>query len=162
MYQAADLFNLRSTFAIKLETYLEAKNITKVQLCKEVGISRPTLDKILSAEITEPNEFYKACDKDFRLSAHYPRDFLMSDIKHPFNRMRQMKNALKIMDDSVSEETGISMERLKEIEGGAEATKSELRDIAFCYKTSVRGILGTNYFDVPVAEPDDFNQRRSI
>ena len=49
MYQAADLFNLRSTFAIKLETYLEAKSITKVQLCKEVGISRPTLDKILSA-----------------------------------------------------------------------------------------------------------------
>ena len=72
MYQAADLFNLRSTFAIKLETYLEAKNITKVQLCKEVGISRPTLDKILSAEITNQTNFYKACDKDFRLSAHYP------------------------------------------------------------------------------------------
>ena len=57
MYQAADLFNLRSTFAIKLETYLEAKNITKVQLCKEVGISRPTLDKILSAEITNQTNF---------------------------------------------------------------------------------------------------------
>ena len=157
MYQAADLFNLRSTFAIKLETYLEAKSITKVQLCKEVGISRPTLDKILSAEITNQTNFTKHVTKilDF---LHITPDFLMSDIKHPFNRMRQMKNALKIMDDSVSEETGISMERLKEIEGGAEATKSELRDIAFCYKTSVRGILGTNYFDVPVAEPDDFTR----
>ena len=108
MYQAADLFNLRSTFAIKLETYLEAKSITKVQLCKEVGISRPTLDKILSAEITNQTNFTKHVTKilDF---LHITPDFLMSDIKHPFNRMRQMKNALKIMDDSVSEETGISM-----------------------------------------------------
>ena len=65
MYQVADLFDRRSTFAIKLEKYLEAKSITKTQLCKEAGISRPTLDKILSAEITNRTNFIKHVTKIF-------------------------------------------------------------------------------------------------
>ena len=157
MYQVADLFDRRSTFAIKLEKYLEAKSITKTQLCKEAGISRPTLDKILSVEITNRTNFIKHVTKILDYLRVSP-DSLMSDIKNPFNRMRQMKNALKLADESVAEVTGICVERLKEIESGAEATKAELRDIAFCFQTSVRGILGTNYFDVPMARPDYFTR----
>ena len=157
MYQVADLFDRRSTFAIKLEKYLEAKSITKSQLCKEAGISRPTLDKILSAEITNRTNFIKHVTKILDYLRVSP-DSLMSDIKNPFNRMRQMKNALKLADESVAEVTGICVERLKAIESGAEATKAELRDIAFCFQTSVRGILGTNYFNVPMARPDYFTR----
>ena len=52
MYTLKDLFNQRSAFAARLEQFIDSYPITKTQLCKDAHISRPTLDKLLAAEIT--------------------------------------------------------------------------------------------------------------
>lgn len=151
MYNVKDLFDLRSVFSAKLEQIMEAQSITKAKLCKEAGLSRPTLDKLLNAEITNETNFEKHVTKILNV-LHLTPDQLMGNAHNIYNRMRQMRNILHISEESISTMTGISLTRLKAIEGGAKATTAELRDIALCFKTSVRGLLGTNYFDVPVAK----------
>lgn len=151
MYNVKDLFDLRSVFSAKLEQIMEVQAITKANLCKEAGLSRPTLDKLLNAEITNKTNFEKHVTKILNV-LHLTPDLLMGNTHNIYNRMRQMRNIFHISEESISTMTGISLARLKEIEGGAKATTAELRDIALCFKTSVRGLLGTNYFDVPVAK----------
>lgn len=160
MYDIKDLFDLRSVFSAKLEQIMEAKFITKANLCKEAGLSRPTLDKLLNAEITSETNFEKHVTKILNV-LHLTPDLLMGNTPNIYNRMRQMRNTLHISEESISAMTGISLARLKEIEQGAKATTAELRDIAYCFSTSVRGLLGTNFFDVPFAEPYYLTNRES-
>lgn len=152
MYEIKDLFNQRSVFSAKLEQIMTSQSITKANLCKETGISRPTLDKLLAAELTSKTNFEKHVTKILNF-LHMTPDTLMGNTHNIYNRMRQMKNALRISEESISLITGIDISRLKDIEAGAEATTAELRDIALCLQTSVRGLLGTNYFDIPIAQP---------
>ena len=160
MYDIKDLFDLRSVFSAKLEQIMEAKSITKSNLCKKAGLSRPTLDKLLNAEITNETNFEKHVTKILNV-LHLTPDLLMGNTPNIYNRMRQMRNILHISEESISTRTGISLARLKEIENGEKATTAELRDIAFCFQTSVRGLLGTNYFDVPIAEPAYLTDREA-
>lgn len=159
MYNIKDLFNQRSVFSTRLDQMMETQSITKAKLCKEANISRPTLDKLLNAQITNETNFEKHVTKILNV-LHLTPDILMGNTQNPYNRMRQMKNILHISEESISESTGISLSRLKNIEGGGSATTSELRDIALCCKTSVRGLLGTNYFDVPISNLDYFIDKK--
>ena len=63
MYTLKDLFNQRSAFAARLEQFIDSYPITKTQLCKDAHISRPTLDKLLAAEITNETNFEKHAGK---------------------------------------------------------------------------------------------------
>lgn len=151
MYDLNDLFNQRSVFAAKLELLMEAKSITKSKLCKEAGISRPTLDKLLAVEITNETNFEKHTNKILNFFQITP-DLLMGNTHNNYNRVRQLECALHLSNEAISTATGISLSRLKEIEAGAESTLAELRDIALCCETSVRGLLGTNYFNIPFSQ----------
>ena len=151
MYEINDLFNMRSSFAAKLEQYMELNNVTKAALSKGAGISRPTLDKILSADITNKVNFEKHVEKILSYLKITP-DFLMGKSPNNYNKIRQILKALSFPAEKIALMTGISVDRLKEIESGSQASKAELRDIAMCCSTSVRGILGTNYFDAPIAQ----------
>lgn len=151
MYKVKDLFDKRSVFSAKLEQVMELQSFTKARLCKEAGLSRPTLDKLLNAEITNETNFEKHVTKILSV-LHLTPDILMGNIHNSYNRMRQMRNILHISEESISTQTGISLARLKDIERGGNATTAELRDLALCFKTSVRGLLGTNYFDTPFSE----------
>lgn len=150
MYEFNDLFNMRSSFAAKLEQYMELNNVTKAALSKGAGISRPTLDKILAADITNKVNFEKHVEKILSYLKITP-DFLMGKSPNNYNKIRQILKALSFPAEKIALMTGISVDRLKEIESGSQASKAELRDIAMCCSTSVRGILGTNYFDAPIA-----------
>ena len=48
MYTLEDLFDRRSPVGTRLEQILMEKKCTKAELSKKTGVSRPTIDKVLS------------------------------------------------------------------------------------------------------------------
>lgn len=150
MYEIADLFDMRSAVGAKLESMLLERGFTKASFCKAAGISRPTLDKLLSASITNKTNYEKHITKvldSLKISA----DMLMGNSPNRFNQTRLLKQLLRVDEKQLAERTGVSMARLKEIEAGAEAEISELRDLAYALRTGVRSLLGTNYFPPQIA-----------
>ena len=70
----------------RLQKVIAARALTKQEVCTGAGISRPTLDKILSGNSSNKTTFCKQIEKllnYFSLSA----DELMDSIKHPFIKM---------------------------------------------------------------------------
>lgn len=150
MYEIADLFDMRSAVGAKLESMLLERGFTKAAFCKAAGISRPTLDKLLSAGITNKTNYEKHIAKvlaSLKISA----DMLMENSPNRFNQTRLLKQLLRVDEKQLAERTGVSTARLKEIEAGAEAEISELRDLAYALRTGVRSLLGTNYFPPQIA-----------
>lgn len=163
MYNVKDLFDKRSVFGARLEQFMDSHHITKAKLCKDAEISRPTLDKLLNAEITNGTNFEKHAAKILD-ALHITADILMGNSHNVYNQMRTLKNMLHISEDALSAASGISISRLRDIEAGEEATIAELRDIALCCKTSIRGLLGTYYFDIPFSTISvyDFNASTEV
>ena len=155
MYTLKDLFNQRSAFAARLEQFIDSYPITKTQLCKDAHISRPTLDKLLAAEITNETNFEKHAGKILDYFHVTPNKF-MGNSQNRYNRIRQIKTGLHISNEDLSSACGISVDRLKAIESGESVDTAELRDIALCCNTSVRGLLGTNFFSATLSIPGDF------
>jgi transcriptional regulator with XRE-family HTH domain len=58
-----DLFEQRSLIAAKLKNCIREYGYTKVSFSKKVGISRPTLDKLLNGEIDNKSTFDKHLQK---------------------------------------------------------------------------------------------------
>lgn len=58
-----DLFEQRSLVATKLKDCIRERGYTKVSFSKKVGISRPTLDKLLNGEIDNKSTFDKHLQK---------------------------------------------------------------------------------------------------
>lgn len=155
MYQIDELFDKRSVVGTKLEQLLAAKGYTKAKLCKESGISRPTLDKLLSGSLTSKTNYEKHISKVLECLAVTP-DILLGKAQNVYNRARAIRTTMRMTSEEIGETTGISLERLREIESGAQATLAELRDIALCLRTSVRSLLGTNYFGTQIAAMQDY------
>lgn len=153
MYTIRDLFDRRSVFSSKLEQFMISQSISKTKLCKDAHISRPTLDKLLNADITNAANFEKHVSKILN-ALHITPDKLMGNASNTHNQIKKIKKALKISDASISSSTGISISRLKEIEAGASATTAELRDIALCCRTTTHGLLGKNFFNIDISEYD--------
>ncbi|MBP3620906.1 MAG: helix-turn-helix transcriptional regulator [Lachnospiraceae bacterium] len=155
MYLVEDLFDKRSVVGIKLEQFMLEKGCTKIELCKNTGVSRPTLDKLLSGTLTNKTNYEKHVKKVLEYLAITP-DVLLGNVKISYNRTRELKNILKISSDEISDITGIPLERLKDIEAGKEATLAELRDIAMCLSVSVNCLKGRNFFEPQISEMDYF------
>lgn len=150
MYEIADLFDMRSAVGAKLESMLLERGFTKASFCKAAGISRPTLDKLLSAGITNKTNYEKHIAKALE-SLKISADMFMGNSPNRFNQTRLLKQLLRVDEKQLAERTGVSTARLKEIEAGAEAEISELRDLAYALRTGVRSLLGTNYFPPQIA-----------
>lgn len=150
MYDISDLFDMRSTVGAKLELILCERGLTKAAFCSASGMSRPTLDKLLSANITSKTNFEKHIKKALD-SLKITPDMLMSNVHNRYNQCRLLKNMLRIDERNLAKFAGVSVKRLKEIEAGAEADLSELRDIALKLRTGVRCLLGKNYFQPQIA-----------
>ena len=153
MYTIEDLFDKRSIVGSKLEQALEQCGYTKARICREAGISRPTLDKILSGILTSKTNYEKHIVKILGVLSITP-NVLLGNIQNKYIQARTIRNAMQISTEEISKPTGISKERLQEIESGAEATTAELRDIALFLSTSVRSVLGTSCFDTQIATMD--------
>lgn len=150
MYTIEDLFDKRQVIGTKLEQLLLERSYTKTQFCKDSGISRPTLDKVLSGSITSQTNYEKHMIKILNCLSLTP-DMILGNVQNPFIRANEIKKAMRISSEEIAQATGISIQRLREIESGKDAKTSELRDIALCLSTSVRGLLGTNFFETQVA-----------
>ena len=150
MYTIEDLFDKRSIIGSKLERVFEQNGYTKAHICRETGISRPTLDKLLSGILTSKINYEKHIVKILEFLAITP-DMLLGKTQNKYIQARTIRNAMHISVEEIAEPTGLSIERLKEIEAGEVATKADLRDIALVLSTSVRGLLGTSCFDTQIA-----------
>lgn len=145
MYDIDELFDKRAAIGSKLEDILLKQGITKAKFCANAGVSRPTLDKLLSGNITNKVNFINHMEKVLRCLSMTP-DMLMGNIQNPYIKAKSLRNALRIKINEICNTTGISPERLREIESGADATMAELRDIALCLGVGVKSIRGENIF----------------
>ena len=63
MQNSNDLFDLRVAIGNKIKNQMEQQAISKAELCRETGMSRPTLDKMLSGSITNKTNYDKHISK---------------------------------------------------------------------------------------------------
>ena len=155
MYKIEDLFDKRSVVGCRLEQLLKEKGRTKVELCKSIGMSRPTFDKLMAGTLTSKTNYEKHIEKVLKYLDVTP-DYLLSNIADIHRRIRQIRKLMRIATKDISRITGISLDRLKEIEGGGEASIAELRDIALCLNVSVAALSGGNIFETQIATLDYF------
>ncbi len=154
MYMIEDLFEKRSVVGSRLEQVIQSRDITKTKLCENAHISRPTLDKLISGEVNNPANFEKHLSKVLAALMITPAK-LMKDVRYEWNQARILRNSFRISVGEISEATGISEERIRAIEAGADATMAELRDIAVCLFTSVSQLLGMDYFGSQLSMLED-------
>ena len=153
MYAIDDLFDLRNVVGKKLEQLLDSRSLTKRSVCAGAGISRPTLDKILSGELTNKTNFEKHLSKLLSYLQLTPNE-LMGNVDHPYTRAVQLRQALNIDLERLSKISGIPLEECQKIEAGIDVPLSELRDIAAVLSTSVSALLGQYYFQPTCAFPE--------
>lgn len=154
-YDFADLFDKRSVVGAKLEDLLVERSFTKAAFCKECGISRPTLDKLLAGNITSMANFEKHMQKILSVLSVTP-DFLLGNVKNAYSRVREIRNILNIKQEMIAQSTSISSDRLREIEAGDDATIAELREIALFLRTGTHCVNNTYVFYPQMSVKDDY------
>lgn len=158
MYDRYDmdlLFNTRDVVGSKLEQIIHTRGYTKSGVCAGANISRPTLDKLLNGEVTNKTNFEKHITKLLAHLSLTPSE-LMGNIIHPFTNAKSLRKALRIELEDLSRISGVSVETLKKLDSGEDVPLEDLRDIALCLGTGVRGVLGDGYFQTQIAHLDDF------
>lgn len=155
MFDYDELFDMRCNIGAKLEALMKAKGYTKAHLSKEVGISRPTLDKMLNGLITSQVNFKRHLRKILD-HFHMTPDELMGSSNHLVrNQIRAARQALRTKAEDIIAATGISAERLSAIERGEEASLAEIRDIAACLSTGTHALYEETIFEDQLSTLDD-------
>ena len=153
MYEIGDLFDKRSVVGARIEEILSERGYSKSKFCKMCGISRPTIDKILSGNLTSKANFERHLNKILDTLSLTP-DMLLGNAKNVYTKAREIRTILHVKEEDITGATHITLERLRKIEAGDSATKAELRDIAACLGTSTRCIDGTYFFHPQVSRPE--------
>lgn len=149
------LFIDRSVVGARLEKLLAEREYTKSGFCKECGISRPTLDKILSGTIGSMTNYEKHMRKILSCLSITP-EVLVGDSLYAHSRTRQLRTLLRIKKEDIAAAIEISVDRLEEIEAGAPMTNAELRDLAVYLGTSTSCIMSNNVFYPQTTALSDF------
>lgn len=155
MYDMNDLFNSREVVSCKLNQIIDSHKYTKSGVCTGAGISRPTLDKLLNGEVTNKTNFEKHISKLLAFLSLTPSE-LMGGIANPFTDSKNLRDALHLDLQQLSQQCGLPIDELQKIEAGEDVPLSELRDVAFCLGTGVTGVLGDGYFQTTVSNMDYF------
>lgn len=107
------VFENRRQFSYKLQQLMVERSYTKARFCEEVGISRPTLDKLLSGNVTSLATFEKHVNKiadclginprdmvrEIRIESEAPNDrYLMHIVSEKYNDIEDFVNAAKNID----------------------------------------------------------------
>lgn len=128
----------------RMEEIITQKGLTKIQVCKEAGISRPTLDKFIEGNILNERNFYKY----LKMLLDYFKISSEQEFKGYFIETKPQESKHFSSDIAyASEVTGISEEHIREIMQGADATREELQELALCFRTSTRGVQNKHYFE---------------
>lgn len=151
MYGLEDLFDKRSIVGARLEQILAEKKCTKAELYKNTHVSRPTIDKILEGTITSKKNYETHMQKIINY-LHITPDILLGNTSCGKNRVRELRSVIKISTEKMAEATGISAERLQQIEAGEDATLAELRDIAVMLSTSTNVLTQKYFFEPQIGE----------
>lgn len=155
MFDYDTLFDVRSNVGIKLEALLAERNYTKAQLCKETGVSRPTIDKVLAGTITSKANFVRHIRKILECLRITP-DMLMGNRPSiTRNQLHAIRKTMRVKVEDIAEFAGMPAERVLAIESGEEPRIAELRDIALFLATGTRSIMGDGIFDDQIARLDD-------
>lgn len=149
------LFDDRSVVGARLEKILGEREYTKSGFCKECGISRPTLDKILSGTIGSMTNYEKHMRKILNCLSITP-EMLIGDSSKAHSRTRQLRTLLNIKKEDIAAAIEISVDRLDDIEAGEPMTNAELRDIALYLGTSTSCIMSSNVFYPQTTALSDF------
>ena len=149
------LFDNRSVVGARLEKLLGERKFTKSGFCKECGISRPTLDKILYGTIGSMTNYEKHMRKILNRLSITP-EMLIGDSSKAHSRTRQLRTLLNIKKEEIAAAIEISVDRLDEIEAGEPMTNAELRDIALYLGTSTSCIMSSNVFYPQTTALSDF------
>ena len=118
-------------------------------VCNGVGISRPTLDKLIAGDVTNKINFEKHMTKLLAFLSVTPNE-LLGGIDNLYNQSRDLRDILHLNLDELSHKSGVSIENLEKIEAGENIPLTDLRDVAMMLGTSVLGLLGNNYFQTTV------------
>lgn len=151
MHTLEDLFDKRSAVGARLEQILVDKKCTKAELSKKTGVSRPTIDKVLSGTVTSKKNYETHMSKIMHYLQITP-DILLGNSLCSSNRVREIRSIIKISTERMANATGISQERLQQIEAGDVATITELRDIAMQLRTSTHVITNQYFFEPQFSE----------
>lgn len=157
MYNLSDLFDNRSIVGARLEQILNEKNCTKVEVYKNTNVSRPTIDKILNGTITSKKTYENHIQKIMTYLNITP-DMLLGNKSYGQNRIREIRNFMRISMDEMAVATGIKLERLQQIEAGEEATVAELRDIAMVMLVGTGVLTGKYFFSPQIGTLDYFSK----
>lgn len=155
MHEMDELFDKRSIIGAKLESILEEKKCTKMELCKNTGVSRPTIDKLLSGTHTNKTTYKKHMEKILKYLQITPNVLLIKRDNNQ-NNIRKIRNTYKITTAEMSSISGISLERLKQIESGENMSIAELRDIAMVFSTSSNALSNRSFFEPQIKRLNDF------
>lgn len=148
-----DLFEKQSIVGAKIERIITDKGITKSEICNSTGVSKPTLDKLLKGQLTNRINYNKHINKIMSFLKVSENDLLGHENENE-NQIRTLRSIFGKTQQEVADYIGTDINRYVQIEEGEEATLAELRDIAVCFSTGVRNLLGENYFSTQIAEPD--------
>ena len=161
MYQLEDLFDKRSVVGARLEQILMEKGCTKAELYKNTHVSRPTIDRVLEGTITSKKNYETHMMKIMEY-LHITPDMLLGNTACGRNRVREMRSVIKMSTEGMAEATGISLERLQQIEAGGQATIAELRDIAWELAVSTHVLTDTYFFEPQMGTPEVFVSNSKI
>lgn len=163
MYEVNDLFDFRDVVGCKLDQIIRKRGYTKSSICTGAGISRPTLDKILNGEVTNETNFVKHLSKLLAYLSLSPSE-LMGGIANIYTGAKNLREAHRLNLSELSQLTGLPVEELQKIEAGEEVPLKDLRDVAACLGTGVRGVLGDGYFQTQISTLDEIfpNDRTTI
>lgn len=78
----------------------------------------------------------------------------MGGIANPYTGAKHLRQSFHFDLPELSKLTGLSVEELQKIEAGEEAPLKDLRDVAACLGTGVRGVLGDGYFQTQISTMD--------
>lgn len=137
----------------KLLSIIQERDYTKTDLCKKVGVSRPTLDKLLAGTLTNKTNYEKHIEKILNYLEITP-DMLLGNTIYRQNRTRRIRNMIGITTEEISQMTGISLERLQRMERGEGGTLAEFRDVAMCLSTSTNVLSGRYFFEPQIGTLD--------
>ena len=101
MYSVGDLFDRRSVVGIRLEKIIIDRGYTKVEISKKVGVSRPTLDKLLAGTSTSKINYEKHMAKIMEYLS-ISADMLLGNIKNKYIRTREIRNLMKVSSKEIA------------------------------------------------------------
>lgn len=140
---STNLYHKKDLVGKRVEEIITQKGLTKLQVCKEAGLSRPTLDKLIDGDIRNERNFYKHLSlllRYFKMSSEQ----LLTKTKVSSNKSKEDYN-LRI--EGLVENTGITEKRLDEINQGSPMTAEEMQELALYFNTSIRGLDNQHYFE---------------